>query len=85
MDVMAATEFLARSTPLSTALHRSARSGDPALDRDLGRTLDDRNVVAGELVRGQKLAHFHLDQVEQFASSTMSTLFMYTTSAGTPT
>jgi len=37
-----------------------------AVQRHLGRALDDRDVVAGELVGGEQLAHFHLDQVEQF-------------------
>ena len=36
------------------------------VERDLGRTLGDRNVVAGEVVLAQKLADFHLDQFEQF-------------------
>src|SRR5690606_39115676 len=31
----------------------------------LGRTLDDRRVVAGKVVLGQQLAHFHLDQLKQ--------------------
>ena len=30
------------------------------------RALDDRNVVAREVVLGEQLAHFHLDQFEQF-------------------
>ena len=33
---------------------------------------DDGDVVAGEVVLRQQLAHFHLDQLEQSASSTMS-------------
>jgi hypothetical protein len=36
-----------------------------AFQRQLGRALDDRGVVAGEVVLGQQLAHFHLDQLEQ--------------------
>ncbi|MNE41454.1 hypothetical protein D3C80_1355270 [compost metagenome] len=35
-------------------------------DRGQGRALDHRNVVARELVRAQQLAHFHLDQLQQF-------------------
>ena len=31
-----------------------------------GRAVDDRDVVAGELVLGEQLADFHLDQLEQF-------------------
>ena len=37
-----------------------------AFDGGHGRALDDRNVVAGELVAGEQLAHFHLDELEQF-------------------
>ena len=36
-----------------------------AVERLDGRTADDRNVVAGELVLRQQLAHLQLDQVEQ--------------------
>src|SRR6185369_10349845 len=38
-----------------------------ALQRRQSRTADDRRVVAVELVLGEQLAHFHLDQVEHFA------------------
>ncbi len=31
-----------------------------------GRTLDDGDGVAGEFVLGEQVAHFHLDEVEQF-------------------
>jgi hypothetical protein len=33
--------------------------------RSQSRTLDDRNVVAREVVGRQQLAHFHLDELEQ--------------------
>ena len=36
-----------------------------AFQRHQRRALDDRNVVAGELVLRQQLAHFELDQLEQ--------------------
>jgi hypothetical protein len=36
-----------------------------ALERLQRRTLDDRGVVAGEVVLRQQLAHFHLDELEQ--------------------
>jgi hypothetical protein len=36
-----------------------------AFQRQLGRTLDDRRVVAREVVLRQQLAHFHFDQLEQ--------------------
>ena len=45
-------EFL----PISSSLPSSAARR---------RALDDRNLVAGELVFGQQLAHLELDQVEQ--------------------
>ena len=32
----------------------------------VGRTLDDRRVIAGEAVLGEQLADFHLDQLKQF-------------------
>jgi hypothetical protein len=35
------------------------------LQGQLGRAVDDGGVVAGEVVLGQQLAHFHLDQLEQ--------------------
>ena len=35
------------------------------LERHQRRAADDRNVVAGELVLGEQLAHLELDQVEQ--------------------
>jgi hypothetical protein len=37
-----------------------------AFQSQLGRTLDDRGVVAGEVVLGEQLAHFHFDQLQQF-------------------
>ncbi len=37
-----------------------------ALERHQRRTLDDRNVVAGEIVLRQQLANFELDELEQF-------------------
>jgi hypothetical protein len=37
-----------------------------AFERLAGRALDDRDVVAGELVLAEQLAHFHLDELEQF-------------------
>ena len=40
--------------------------GRLALKRQQRRALDDRNVVAGELVTRKKLAHLELDQLEQF-------------------
>jgi hypothetical protein len=50
-----------------------------AFQRQLGRALDDRGVVAREVVLAQQLAHFHFDQFEQLsASSTMSHLFRNT-------
>jgi hypothetical protein len=36
-----------------------------AFERLQRRTLDDRHVVAREVVLGQQLAHFHFDQLEQ--------------------
>ena len=36
------------------------------VQRHLGGTLGDRNVVAGEIVLAEKLADFHLDEFEQF-------------------
>ncbi len=36
-----------------------------ALERLERRALDDRDVVAGELVLGQQLADFHLDELEE--------------------
>src|SRR5690606_8756160 len=36
-----------------------------AFEGQLGRTLDDRGVVAREVVLGQQLAHFHFDQLQQ--------------------
>ena len=39
--------------------------GVAAFDRRQRRALDDRDVVARVLVARQKLAHFHLDQLEQ--------------------
>ena len=43
-----------------------AQLGLLVLQRHQRRTADDRNVVARELVGGQQLAHFHLNQVQQF-------------------
>ncbi len=37
-----------------------------ALERGKRRTLDDRNVVAREVVLREQFADFHLDQFEQF-------------------
>jgi hypothetical protein len=31
-----------------------------------GRAVDDRGVVAGEVVLGEKFANFHLDELEEF-------------------
>ena len=42
-----------------------AHLGRLVLERHQRRTLDDRNVVAGEFVARQKLAHLELDQFEQ--------------------
>ena len=42
-----------------------AHLGRLALERHQRRALDDRNVVAGELVARQKLAHLKLDELEQ--------------------
>ena len=36
-----------------------------AFQRGEARALDDRNLVARELIFGQQLAHLELDQVEQ--------------------
>ncbi len=36
-----------------------------AFEGELGRAGDDRGVVAGEVVLGEQLAHFHLDEFEQ--------------------
>src|SRR5690606_16850086 len=36
-----------------------------AFECQLGRALDDRRVVAGEVVLGEQFAHFHFDQLEQ--------------------
>ena len=36
-----------------------------ALERLQRRDLDDRDVVAGELVLGEELAHLHLDELEE--------------------
>jgi hypothetical protein len=60
-------------------------SGVLVLQRHQRRAAHHRDVVARELVALQKLANLELDQVQKLGSSTMSTLFMYTTSAGTPT
>ena len=49
------------------------------------RALNDRNIVARENRIRQQLANLHLDELQKSASSTMSTLFMKTTIAGTPT
>jgi hypothetical protein len=43
----------------------SAQLALVAFQRQLGRALDDRGVVAGELVLGEQLADFHLDELEQ--------------------
>ena len=56
-----------------------------ALKRRKRRPLHDRNVVARELVGTQKLADLHLHKLKQLLVVTWSTLFMYTTRAGTPT
>src|SRR6185503_11642445 len=37
-----------------------------AVHGHLGRAFDDRGVIAGEVVLAQQLAHFHLDELEQF-------------------
>ena len=42
-----------------------AELGLLVLERHQGRALDDRDVVARELVGRQELAHFHLDEVDQ--------------------
>src|SRR4051812_35110562 len=50
-------------------LHQLGHAGDAfrvALQRLERRQADDRDVVAGEAVGGEQLAHFELDQVEQF-------------------
>ena len=31
-----------------------------------GAALDDRDLVAGEFVLGEQVAHFHLDEIEEF-------------------
>ncbi len=36
-----------------------------AFERHQGRALDDRNVVAGELVTGEEFAHLELDELEK--------------------
>jgi hypothetical protein len=41
-----------------------------------GGTADDGGIVARELVFGEQLADFHLDEVKQSGSSTWSTLFI---------
>ena len=47
-------------------MHLQAASSLPAASqRRLRAAADDRDLVAGELVLGQQLAQFHLDQVEQ--------------------
>ena len=50
-----------------------------------GRAADDRNVVAGELVLGQQLAEFHLDQLEQLRIVDQVDLVQEHTMAGTST
>ena len=55
------------------------------LERLEGRAADERDVVARELVLGQELADLELDEVEQFGSSTASTLLRKTTMYGTST
>ena len=52
----ASTSLMIDGTPISLW------SPSSALQR---RTVDDRGVVAREVVLGQQLAHFHLDQLEQ--------------------
>src|SRR5882724_5656627 len=37
-----------------------------AVHGHLGRAFDDGGVIAGEVVLGEELAHFHLDEFEQF-------------------
>ena len=49
-------------------LHQLEDLRDPlvvALERLQRRDRDDRDVVAGELVAGEELAHLHLDELEQ--------------------
>ena len=55
------------------------------LERHQRRALDDRNVVAGELVLRQKLANLELDELEQLRVVDHVDLVQNTTSAGTPT
>ena len=58
----------ARGCSWSHARHELVDLAGPlgvALEGLQGRTDDDRHLVAGELVRGEQLAHLELDQVEQ--------------------
>ena len=43
----------------------AAELGLLVLERHEGRALDDRNVVAREIVGREELAHFHLDELDQ--------------------
>ena len=56
-----------------------------AVERLQGRTLDDGNGVAGELVLGEQVAHFHLDEVEQLGIIDHVDLVQEDDERGTPT
>ena len=50
---------------MSLRIESCADLGRLVLERHQRRALDDRNVVAGELVARQQLAHLELDELEQ--------------------
>ena len=59
--------------------------GSLSFQRHQGRAAHDRNVVARELVAGQKLAHFHLHQIQKLRIIDHVALVHEHHQAGTPT
>jgi hypothetical protein len=56
-----------------------------AFQRQLGRALDDRGVVAREVVLAQQLAHFHFHQFQQLGVIDHVALVQEHDDVGTPT